>query len=80
MRGVEIATWMLIGGVTLAFMRVRHRVALVKKKPALVFMSSEREIDPRRWAHNGSQPIAPILGNRERNVNLEVKHLQELLD
>ena len=79
MRTVEVLTWTLVGATTLAFMRARHAVAAVKRKPPYVYISSQRQVDPRRWAHSGVQPTSHINGNRDRYEVAEVKHLKDTL-
>ena len=49
----EAITWMLVGVVAAAYIRQRHKAA--EKKPT-TGAPDQQELDPTRWAHDGSQP------------------------
>jgi|MDSZ01.3.fsa_nt_gb hypothetical protein len=72
--------WLFVFGTVLAFLRTRHSVVAVQRKPPLVYIDPQRELDMKRWSHMGNQPVAPINGNRERVPDLQVMHLDKLLD
>jgi hypothetical protein len=41
--------------------------------------SAEREVDPRRWAHNGSQPINSQHGNGISTQNPQISELYQTI-
>jgi hypothetical protein len=63
----ENLTWAFIGLATAAYVSQRHLA--VKAQDQATAPSSEREVDPTRWRHDGRQPLAFEDGNRRANAN-----------
>ncbi len=57
-------TWIGIALVTTAYIAQRHMAKPVKLAPV---PSAQREVDPTRWRHDGTQPTFYKDGNRSSN-------------
>ena len=58
---IEPTSWALLAGVAWLLMQSYPKPA-ASVKP--ITLSAQTEVDPTRWKHNGSQPIAWRSGNR----------------
>ena len=78
MKVVETLTWMFVAGVVLTYAR-RAKVREVKNT-LLPPPSAQREVDPTRWRHDGTQPaMGGWGGNRIDVPDQEVLALQKAL-
>jgi hypothetical protein len=58
----ENMTWLAIGLAAAAYVSHRH---IEKRKVTMDSVpSSEKEVDPTRWRHDGTQPLQQTDGNR----------------
>ena len=60
---VEVLTWAAIGISALVYIRARRAV----RPPGIEYghaPSAQLEVDPTRWRHDGTQPLAQHDGNR----------------
>ena len=68
--------WLLIATVTIAYLNAPRPG---KEKTLGMGPSSEREVDPTRWRHDGSQPLFYTKGNGASFVDETVAEVQPLL-
>ena len=72
---LERITWFMIVAVSIGYMAQRR----VAEKPKHVPLVAQDEVDPRRWRHDGTQPVAWVNdGNRRQNASTFVTE-RELL-
>lgn len=70
----EAVTWLAILGVAAMYMRQTE-----KKKPTTVQLSAQKEVDPTRWRHDGSQPTTVHDGNKGAVDDTESRMLLAML-
>jgi len=73
----ESLTWVAIGLASAAYISHRH----MQQKPKVIYApSAQKEVDPTRWRHDGTQPIAQHDGNHriDRDTYAE-RELQMML-
>ena len=74
----ENVTWALIGAAALAYMGARRME--VEKEQLAAVPSAQREVDPTRWRHDGTQGVAYRDGNKRVNTTFpEAENLYEML-
>jgi len=75
---MENAAWALIGLASAAYITQRHAN---QKTPLPPVPSAQREVDPTRWRHDGTQPYSSRDGNRSisQSVFEEETELRDLL-
>lgn len=65
---MEALTWVGVGLVLSGYIYQR-RAAIAATLPPTVDLSTQDEVDPTRWRHNGKQPNGWEDGNRDPNID-----------
>ena len=72
---MSLLGWILIGAVTLAYLNTPPpKAQMVGTAPNV-----EREVDPTRWRHDGTQPIFWTKGNAAGFLDETVQEVAPLL-
>lgn len=70
---MENLTWLVIGLIAASYMW-KQRVEEFRPHP--VCIANVDELDPKRWAHDGTQPTAERRGNRVAVVDNVARQLE----
>ena len=60
----ETLTWIAIGAATITYIAHRHMAKPKQGVEVGSAPSAQKEVDPTRWRHDGTQPVAQRDGNR----------------
>lgn len=63
----ESVTWLVVGALAAAFITQRHMAIEKARLPEAP--SAQREVDPTRWRHDGSQRMEYADGNKSKNAD-----------